>query len=94
MTFENDQDAPATRISPPITGGDVVVFDDITQVETSNTDPLAATTAGTLGYRFNLDTVSRHRRQHPGRRRALREDGHPGPRRAVACRRPAVLDGR
>ena len=34
-----------------------MTFSDITQLETSNSDPLAATSAGTLAYGFNLDTV-------------------------------------
>jgi hypothetical protein len=39
------------------TGGDVLTYGDITQLETSNSDPNAATTSGTLATGFNLDTV-------------------------------------
>ncbi|MFO7905365.1 MAG: DUF4347 domain-containing protein [Pirellulaceae bacterium] len=57
MTFENDEDPTDNSDISSITGGDVVTFGDITQLETSNTDPLAATTTGTFSYQFNLDTV-------------------------------------
>ena len=57
LTFENDEGPTDSSEIPSITAGDVVTFSDITQLETSNSDPLAATTAGTLTYSFNLDTV-------------------------------------
>jgi hypothetical protein len=57
LTFENDEGGTGNPDIPSITGGDVVTFGDITQLETSNIDRLAATTAGTFAYAFNLDTV-------------------------------------
>ena len=42
---------------PNVTGGDIVTFGDITQFETSDSNPLASTTSGTMAYGFNLDTV-------------------------------------
>jgi VCBS repeat-containing protein len=57
LTFANDEGSTGSPEVPSISGGDVVTFGDVTQVETSDTDPLAATTAGTLAYGFNLDTV-------------------------------------
>ncbi len=57
LTFENDEGGTGSGEIPSITGGDVVTFGTITQLEASDTDPLAATTAGTLAYGFNLDTV-------------------------------------
>ncbi len=57
LTFENDEGGTGSSEIPSITGGDVVTFGDITQLETSNSDPLASTTSGTLAYGFNLDTV-------------------------------------
>ncbi|NNK94863.1 MAG: DUF4347 domain-containing protein, partial [Desulfobacterales bacterium] len=57
LTFENDEGPTGSSEIPSITGGDVVTFSDITQLETSDSNPLASTTSGTLAYGFNLDTV-------------------------------------
>ena len=57
LTFENDEGSTGSSEIPSMTGGDVVTFSDITQLETSNSDPLASMTSGTLAYGFNLDTV-------------------------------------
>ena len=58
MTFENDEGGTGNTDIPSITGGDVVTFGDITQLETDNTNPLAATTSGTFAYQFNLDSIA------------------------------------
>ncbi len=57
LTFENDEAGTGSTDIPSVTGGDVVTYGDITQLETSNTNPLASTTSGTFSYAFNLDTV-------------------------------------
>ncbi len=57
LTFANDQAGTGNSDIPNITAGDVVTFGDITQLEISNSNPLASTTSGTLAYGFNLDTV-------------------------------------
>ena len=57
LTFENDEGGTGSSEIPSMTGGDVVTFSDITQLETSNSDPNASTTSGTLAKDFNLDTV-------------------------------------
>ena len=56
LTFKDDISTGNSDI-PNITGGDVVTFGDITQLETSDSNPLASTTSGTMAYGFNLDTV-------------------------------------
>ncbi len=56
-TFENSEGTTGNTDIPSISGGDVVVFSNATQFETSNTDPFAATTSGTFASEFNLDTA-------------------------------------
>ncbi len=58
LTLKDDIGASGDTENLTTTGGDVLTYGDISQLETSNTDPLASTTSGTLAHSgFNLDTV-------------------------------------